>query len=491
MERTDGARLRCRSFSDSDSQTNNSRIDSGLRTSVYICPIPWNYTKQKLANVFGIFGETNGATILTKTRGRRNPDGCVGFVDFKRNSSARRSIEEYNGVKMRTVFSSCRGESRLNVRFAENSHARAVRPARARIGRPRRRAPRVNLSPRNRIRRSGRSQYSSRSRSRSRRRRASRELSNSINKLVKEESPSPSESSKSYRSRENSSFRDLSKKKSKKRNRSLSRESTKFSDSEIATTSKRPKSASSINGPVGSRQSGGNIVVSYNQNERQVRIKPHSKSPEKRAINYNSVSPPKPQYASDEYSSLSKEKPAEVCHADNKNYRIPISSSPKAIVQYSSPHAIQPKLEEGRAIQQVMTESPSNINRKRPLAQPQYALSPRRNIKLEPASVFLTIDQNADEDLGISPMNEVEREKFEKFKNQRTRIRWQTYQQYQGQIKFLRTKNSGMEEDLKQLEGQCRYWKDKFKDTLEQYSATKDELRLERRISFEEQTAIT
>jgi len=490
MERTDTDRLRCRSFSDSDSQTNNSRIESCSRTSVYICPIPWNYTRQKLANVFAIFGETNSATILTKTRGRRNPDGCVGFVDFKRNSSARRSIEEYNGVKMRTVFSSCRGESRLNVRFAENSHARSVRPARARIGRPRRRPPRVNLSPRNRIGRRGRSPYSSRSRSRSRRRRASRD-SISNNKLVKEESPSPSETSKSYRSRENSRYRELPKTKSKNRNRFSSEESTKFSDSEIHKTSQRPKSANSIKGPIVPRQSGENIVVCYNQNERKVLINPPSKSPEKETMDYSTVSLPKPKYKSDEYSSLPKEKPSEVYPVDIKNYDIPIRSSPEAIVQYSSPHAIKPKLEKDMEFQQVMIESQSNTNRKRSRDQPQYALSPKKNVKLEPASVFLTIDQNADEDMGVSPMDEVDKEKFEKFKNQRTRIRWQTYQQYQGHIKLLRTKNLGMEEDLKQLEGQCRYWKDKFKDTLRQYSDTKDELREERRIKFEEQTAIT
>jgi len=491
MERTDSARLRCRSFSDSDSQTNNSRIDSGSRTSVYICPIPWNYTRQKLASVFSIFGETNGATILTKTRGRRNPDGCVGFVDFKRNSSARRSIEEYNGVKMRTVFSSCRGESRLNVRFAENSHARTVRPARARIGRPRRRAARVDLSPRRIGRR--RSPFSSRSRSRSRRRRASRELSISNNKMVKEESPSPSETSKSYRSRENSTYRELSKTKSKNRNRFSSEESTKFSDSEINKTSQRPKSANSIKGPIVHRKSGENIVVCYNQNERKVLINPTSKSPEKEAMDYNSVSSPKPKYMSDTYSSLPKKKPSEVYPVDNKNYDIPIRSSPEAIVRYSSSHAIQPKLEEDMEFQQevVMIKSQSNTSRRRSRVQPRYSLSPKRSVKLEPASVFLTIDQNADEDLGMSPMDEIEKAKFEKFKNQRTRIRWQTYQQFQGHIKLLRTKNLGMEEDLQQLEGQCRYWKDKFKDTLRQYSATKDELREERRISFEEQTAIT
>jgi len=486
MERTDSARLRCRSFSDSDSQTNNSRIE---RTSVYICPIPWNYTRQKVANVFSIFGETNGATILTKTRGRRNPDGCVGFVDFKRNSSARRAIEEYNGVKMRTVFSSCRGESRLNVRFAENSHARTVRPARARIGRPRRRAARVDLSPRRIGRR--RSPFSSRSRSRSRRRRASRELSISNNKMVKEESPSPSETSKSYRSRENSTYRELSKTKSKNRNRFSSEESTKFSDSKINKTSQRPKSAKSIKGPIVSRKSGENIVVCYNQNERKVLINPTSKSPEKEDMDYNSVSSPKPKSMSDEYSSLHKEKISKVGPTDNKNYDIPIRSSPEAIVQYSRPHTIQPKLEEDMEFEQGMIESRSNTNRTRSRDISQYALSPKRGVKLEPASVFLTIDQNADEDLGMSPMNEVEKKKFEKFKNQRTRIRWQTYQQFQGHIKLLRTKNLGMEEDLIQLEDQCRYWKDKFKDTLQQYSATKDELREERRISFEELTAIT
>jgi len=483
--------LRCRSFSDSDSQTNNSRIDPCPRTSVYICPIPWNYTRQKLASVFSIFGETISATILTKTRGRRNPDGCVGFVDFKRNSSARRSIEEYNGVKMRTVFTDCRGESRLNVRFAENSHARTVRPARGRIGRPRRRPARVNLSPRNRIGRRGRSPFSSRSRSRSRRRRASRELSISNNKMVKEESPSPSETSKSYRSRENSKYRELSKTKSKNRNRFSSEESTKFSDSEINKKSQRPKSGNSIKGPIVPRKSGENIVVCYNQNERKVLINPTSKSPEKEAMDYNSVSSPKHKYMSDEYSSLPKEKIPEVCPVDNKNYDIPIRSSPEAIVRYSSPHAIQPKLEKDMEFEQVMIESQRNTKRIRSRVQSQYSLSPQRSVKLEPASVFLTIDQNADEDLGMSPMDEVEKKKFEKFKNQRTRIRWQTYQQYQGHIKLLRTKNLGMEEDLQQLEGQCRYWKDKFKDTLQQYSDTKDELREERRISFEELTAIT
>jgi len=488
--------LRSRSFSKSESQTKDSRTESQSRTSIYICPVPWSCTRQKLARVFSIFGETNGATILTKTRGRRNPDGCVGFVDFKRNNSARRSIQEYNGIKMRMVFSSYKGESRLSVRFSEATHARTGRPARGRIGRPRRRAAR-SLSPRDRIRRRDRSQFSSRSRSRSRTRKARRELSISINKLVKEESSSRSERSKSRPSRDKSIFKELSRTKSRNRYRFSSEESTKFSDSEVQNKSQRSNSVKSLHEPLVPSPAGENIVVSYNKNERMVLIKPSSESqnPEKLANDYNSLhkgSSTKHEYVSDEYASLSMNEPPGVSPADNTNYKARISSRPEVIVRNSSPHAVQPVLEKDMELQEVvMKESQNHINSMSPLIQPQCVLQPPRSLKPEPTSVYPSVDQHAEEDLRLSSMDEIEEENFKKFKNQRTRIRWQTYQQHKGQIKLLETKNLGMEDDLLQLEGQCRYWKDKFKDTLREYSASKDELRNARRFSFEEQVAIS
>jgi hypothetical protein len=74
---------------------------------------------------------------------------------------------------------------------------------------------------------------------------------------------------------------------------------------------------------------------------------------------------------------------------------------------------------------------------------------------------------------------------LERFKKQCIRVRWQGHQQNKSQIRFLEMKNDEMEEDMRQLERQCHYWKDLFKRTLKQYKEVKNGLRKVRVSNFE------
>jgi len=86
-------------------------------------------------------------------------------------------------------------------------------------------------------------------------------------------------------------------------------------------------------------------------------------------------------------------------------------------------------------------------------------------------------EDQVSEQVRLRSMNEKEEEAFQKFKKQKIRVAWQTFQQDQAQIRLLETKNDELEEDIKQMEGKCRYWKDMFERTLADYREVKNELR--------------
>jgi len=92
--------------------------------------------------------------------------------------------------------------------------------------------------------------------------------------------------------------------------------------------------------------------------------------------------------------------------------------------------------------------------------------------KRSPVEECMSPDQ-----LKLRAMNEKEEEAFQKFKKQKIRVAWQTYLQDKAQIRLLETKNDELEEDIKQMEGKCRYWKDMFERTLTDYRQVKSELR--------------
>jgi len=86
-------------------------------------------------------------------------------------------------------------------------------------------------------------------------------------------------------------------------------------------------------------------------------------------------------------------------------------------------------------------------------------------------------ERNSPDEVKLRSMNEKEEEAFQKFKKQKIRVAWQTYLQDKAQIRLLETKNDELEEDIKQMEGKCRYWKDMFERTLTDYRQVKSELR--------------
>jgi len=489
--RTDSARSRSRGFSKSDSQVSNDspvervgrRGFAHSKTNIYICPVPWDYTKAKLVNIFRKFGETTDSMILTKTRfrGRRNPDGCVGFVDFKRNSSARRAIKRYNGAKVRTVFSGCKGETRLVVRLAD---ARNRRPVRRRPERLRRRASGDRLRTRNKRR--GRNRFSSRSHSRSRKRIKKERSKSSSSKKVKDESPSASDQrrSRSPRSRERSLSSNRSRSRSRERYKFSSDESIEASESEAPKRSQRGSSGEG-NPPANpaEKERGDSIIVSCNKDarSRSVVINPSSKSnPSTRASRSNSVhtdcsSKLLPVSAGEDMSSLMET--TKKVSTNNINWKSSrhdhALSDPAPSDDQSRKHSAQATAA-GESKARETVEEPKSPEKSPPVRSPSIT----------------SANESAEEGQGISPTNENEWEGFKKFKKMRIRVRWQAYQQYQGQVKLLETKNLELEEDLLQLEGQCRYWKDKFKRTLKEYRESKDHLRKMRRFTFEEEATI-
>jgi len=488
--RTDSARSRSRGFSKSDSQVSNDspvervggRGFAHSKCNIYICPVPWDYTKAKLVNIFRKFGETTDSMILTKTRfRRRNPDGCVGFVDFKHNSSARRAIKRYNGAKMRTVFRGSRGETRLVVRFAD---ARNKRPIKRRPERVRRRA--IGDWQRTRNKRRGRNRFSSRSRSRSRKRIKRERSKSSSSKKVKDESPSASDQrrSRSPRSRDRSL--------SSNRSRSRSRERYKFSSDESIEASESEAPKRSQHGSSGERnppadppekKGGEKIIVSCNKDarSRSVAINPSSKSnPSTRASRSNSVdadcsSKLLPVSAGEDRSSL----------IDTKKEKSPNNVNQKSSRHdhaHSDPAPSDNQLRKHIAQASIAGES-------KPRETVEEPKSPEKSFPVRSPST-ISAGESAEEGQSISSTNEKEWESFRKFKKMRIRVRWQAYQQYQEQVKLLETKNLELEEDLLQLEDQCRYWKDKFKRTLKEYRESKDHLRKARRYTFEEEATI-
>jgi len=486
--RTDSGRSRSRGFSKSDSQvSNDSHVErvggrgfAHSKCNIYICPVPWDYTKAKLLNIFRKFGETTDSMILTKTRfRRRNPDGCVGFVDFKHNSSARRAIKRYNGAKMRTVFRGYRGETRLTVRFAD---ARNKRPVKRRPERVRRRA--IGDWQRTRNKRRGLNRFSSRSRSRSRKRFKRERSKSSSSKKVKDESPSASDQRRSRSPR----YRDRSL--SSNRSRSRSRKRYKFSSDESIEASESEAPKRSQHGSSGERNppadpadtEGGEKIGGFEKDARShsVVINPSSKSiPSTRASRSNSVhtdcsSRLLPASAGEDMSSLMKTTKEESSNVNQKSSRHDHALSDPALSNEQSRKHLAQATAAGESKARETVEDPKSPEKSFPVRSPS----------------IISSDDSAEEGQGISSTNEKEWENFKKFKKMRIRVRWQAYQQYQEQVKLLETKNLELEEDLLQLEGQCRYWKDKFKRTLKEYRESKDHLRKARRFTFEEEATI-
>merc|ERR1712060_128699 len=102
------------------------------------------------------------------------------------------------------------------------------------------------------------------------------------------------------------------------------------------------------------------------------------------------------------------------------------------------------------------TRTPSRVSKKNDLKKSNT--EPR----LPPVKPGSSMRSPEDEDrlseqVRLRSMNEKEEEAFQKFKKQKIRVAWQTFQQDQAQIRLLETKNDELEEDIKQMEGKCRY----------------------------------
>jgi hypothetical protein len=393
---------------------------------------------------------------------------------------------------MRTVFTSYKGETRLVVRFAD---ARKKREVRRRPDRVRRRADRDDWQ-RTRNRRRGRNRFSSQSRSRSRKR-IKKERSKSGGKKVKDESLSPSDQRESNsRSRDRSISSDRSRSRSRERYKFSSDESVKASESDAQ---KRSQRASSVEAnppaePPAETEMDEKIIVSLR----------HIPEPDENIIvcckkgdRNRSVLINQPPGSNNSSARASR---SNSLHADRSPKLLPVSagediSPPGASREVSPP--INYKTKPSRLDTSLSDPAFSDDQPTKPFAKgeckagepPQEPKSQEKSSPVRSPSIS-SVNDNAEEDHGLSPSNEKEWENFNKFKKMRIRVRWQAYQQYQGQVKLLETKNLELEEDLLQLEGQCRYWKDKFKRTLKEYRDSKDHLRKARRFSFEEEATI-